>query len=585
MLSYGYNSFGWLTSATLSGSVNLVTNITYNGIGGAASMPTGASVAGGAYTFAASYDNDLRPLTSSMTHSGTTVFASSRGYDPVGDVTSVNTTLAAGTDNQAFCYDDLGRLIWAGSTGTPSCGASLTPGNLTAAQYTQTFSYDTLDRLTSGPLGTYTYGPGMQASSNPSPLDAALSIGTGGTPTYTASYDTAGDMTCRAPTSATTCAGTPTGAALTYNNERWLTHWQNAQSNPTATDDFRYDGEGKRIAQSSNGVTTYYLNGLEEVTNGVITKYYPIPGVLIAMRIGGTLSYMAADGLSSVTEALDGSGNVTAAQLYTPYGTTRYSSGTMPTAKGFTGQYGDAASGLDYYNARYYDPLAGQFASADDVLGPNRFGYVADNPETYNDPTGHILGCGADIMQLAVLGGGSLAETLGTCTGETALGLRAAKQAVAAAKIYNMAVKTYKSGNPVYLTSTGANDLDALMSRGTLVKAALSGLKNPGSAIGFGDEPANYVVKTIQGVIDTTGDARTTGIGGGASRIGELQQGVDDAANTIEHGKLWGKVLGIGGILVTGLVAGISDYSQHQSIPGRHGWAACIWVYRALVRG
>ena len=28
----------------------------------------------------------------------------------------------------------------------------------------------------------------------------------------TASYDTNGDMQCRAPTSATTCAGTPTGA-------------------------------------------------------------------------------------------------------------------------------------------------------------------------------------------------------------------------------------------------------------------------------------------------------------------------------------------------------------------------------------
>lgn len=48
--------------------------------------------------------------------------------------------------------------------------------------------------------------------------------------------------------------------------------------------------------------------------------------------------------------------------------------------------------------------------------------------------------------------------------------------------------------------------------------------------------------------------------------MAELQQGVDDAANTIEHGKLLGKVLGIGGILVTGLVAGISDYSQHQNL-------------------
>ncbi len=40
----------------------------------------------------------------------------------------------------------------------------------------------------------------------------------------------------------------------------------------------------------------------------------------------------------------------------------------MPTALGYTGQYGDAATtGLDYYNARYYDPVLGQFASADTV--------------------------------------------------------------------------------------------------------------------------------------------------------------------------------------------------------------------------
>lgn len=44
------------------------------------------------------------------------------------------------------------------------------------------------------------------------------------------------------------------------------------------------------------------------------------------------------------------------------------SSGTMPTSKGYTGQRADAATGLDYYGVRYYDPVLGQFTSADDVL-------------------------------------------------------------------------------------------------------------------------------------------------------------------------------------------------------------------------
>ena len=40
----------------------------------------------------------------------------------------------------------------------------------------------------------------------------------------------------------------------------------------------------------------------------------------------------------------------------------------MPTTYGFTGQRSDPASGLSYYQARYYDPAAGQFTSADSVV-------------------------------------------------------------------------------------------------------------------------------------------------------------------------------------------------------------------------
>lgn len=43
-----------------------------------------------------------------------------------------------------------------------------------------------------------------------------------------------------------------------------------------------------------------------------------------------------------------------------PYGGWRWGSGNLPTARQFTGQVADATSGLDYYNARYYDPALGQ---------------------------------------------------------------------------------------------------------------------------------------------------------------------------------------------------------------------------------
>ncbi|MBF6591604.1 MAG: hypothetical protein IVW57_13915 [Ktedonobacterales bacterium] len=89
---------------------------------------------------------------------GGTLFAATRGFDAVGNVTSTQMTLPGGTDTQAFCYDEQDRLTWAGSTGTPACGTPLTPGTLTSAAYTQAFSYDTSDRLVTGPLGSYSYG-------------------------------------------------------------------------------------------------------------------------------------------------------------------------------------------------------------------------------------------------------------------------------------------------------------------------------------------------------------------------------------------------------------------------------------------
>ena len=325
------------------------------------------------------------------------LFQSQRGYDAIGNVTAVNTTLAAGTDNQAFCYDEQNRLVWAGASGTPSCGASLTAGSLTSASYTQTFAYDTLDRLTSGPLGSYTYGDSAH-------LHAVTSIGSG--PTYTASYDAVGDMTCRAPDNTATCSGTPTGAVLGYDNEGRLTAWQNAPSSPTTTDGFLYDGAGNRVEQlvTVNGsittTTTYVAGGIEAVaSNGVgttLTKYFAAGGLPTAERVGtnGPLSYLATDGQGSLSEAFDGAGNVTSAQLYDPHGNTRYSSGSSPTSFGYTGQRADSSTGLDYYNARYYDPVAGQFTSADTVDdGFNRYGYVAGNPTTYTDPTGHMLAC------------------------------------------------------------------------------------------------------------------------------------------------------------------------------------------------
>ncbi len=396
VVSTSYTEQGWLASLTTqqgTTTTTLLGGVTYGGAGGADGMATGALLGGGTYTYAEGFDLVDRPteLKLTLTSTGSTLFDSQPSYGARGNVVAVNTTLPQGYDVQQFCYDDFNRLTWAGTSGTNPCTNTAVSGStLTAAQYQQSYAYDKQNRLTAGPLGSYTYGDGAH-------LHAATSIGTG----YTASYDASGNMTCRAPTSGATCAGsTPTGAQLTYDNEGRMTAWQNAPgSTSTSATGYLYDGEGQRVAQqvTQGGTTsvTVYIGNLEEVaTSGSTTStttYYYAGGERIALAVNGTISYLASDLLGSATVALDAAGHVQAAQLYAPYGTVRYSSGTMPSSYGFTGQRADGATGLDYYGARYYDQLAGQFTSADtdDQGGLNRYAYVKGNPETLTDPTGH----------------------------------------------------------------------------------------------------------------------------------------------------------------------------------------------------
>lgn len=118
-----------------------------------------------------------------------------------------------------------------------------------------------------------------------------------------------------------------------------------------------------------------------------------------------------------MSAAVDSAGNVTAQQSSLPYGDSRYTSGTLPTSKGYTGQRADAATGLDYYGARYYDSVLGQFTSADDVLpgdgldpwGLSRYAYVEGNPIARNDKDGHCL-------PWCIIAGAAIGALVGTIT-------------------------------------------------------------------------------------------------------------------------------------------------------------------------
>ncbi len=116
------------------------------------------------------------------------------------------------------------------------------------------------------------------------------------------------------------------------------------------------------------------------------------------------MNFLLTDTLGSVVSSFNnlpnGAAVVLGDQVYGPYGNRRVQQGTISTSKGFTGQFTDFVAGLDYYGARYYDPVVGVFVSADtmqgNAQGMNPYGYVGGNPETATDPTGNHYICDGD---------------------------------------------------------------------------------------------------------------------------------------------------------------------------------------------
>ena len=61
----------------------------------------------------------------------------------------------------------------------------------------------------------------------------------------------------------------------------------------------------------------------------------------------------------------------------------------IDAAFGWTGRYRDSLTGLQYNNARWYDPAIGRWLSEDFIWdGTNKYSYVGNMPTAYVDPSG-----------------------------------------------------------------------------------------------------------------------------------------------------------------------------------------------------
>ncbi len=209
-------------------------------------------------------------------------------------------------------------------------------------------------------------------------------------------------------------------------------------SGPSSTVGYAYNGLGDRLQQTVDGATmTYTLDlntGLTQVlTDGEITYLYGI--ARLAQESDGYSEYYLGDALGSVRQLIEGSGAVTYAASYTPYGEVLSSTGEGESEFGFTGEQVDV-TGLVYLRARYYSPWDGRFLTRDTWEGNssspmsyNMWLYVYGNPILYTDPSGNQIGEAAllylaqELVVTAVgfAAGGAIGFAFGYCTYESAL--------------------------------------------------------------------------------------------------------------------------------------------------------------------
>ena len=143
-------------------------------------------------------------------------------------------------------------------------------------------------------------------------------------------------------------------------------------------------------------VTTYF--GPVEVRNWLGAEQvltYPWAAIKLT---NGVATWLHFDHLGSVRAITDAAGVKVESAIYRPFGEQSewlLPGNVSPETKGWIGERYDADAGLQYLNARYYDPALGLFLQPDwfevtkPGVGTNRFSYSFNDPINRLDPNGN----------------------------------------------------------------------------------------------------------------------------------------------------------------------------------------------------
>ena len=168
-----------------------------------------------------------------------------------------------------------------------------------------------------------------------------------------------------------------------------------------STTTFGYDGLGRRVRKTVNGVMTRYLHDGDNLvvqTDGAGTRqlefsYYP--GVdhphSVRQSATGNLYYYATSQPGHVTALVNRYDQVVNRYEYAPFGGAISTTEQVSQPFRFAGRELDTETGLYYNRARYYDPALARFISEDPIGlagGVNQYAYAESDPINATDPYG-----------------------------------------------------------------------------------------------------------------------------------------------------------------------------------------------------
>ncbi len=318
---------------------------------------------------------NVRPITITLPNDA----LSKLSYDAAGNLLSIVHEDDGGSviGSYSYTYDGSGRRVGAVETGT-----------------TITYTYDALYRLT----------------------DAVESTGS----VYHYEYDAAGNRLLKQEPGVNQAAAYDAANQLVTVGGMSAVYDDNGNLLDDGTQTYQYDsldqlirvtqgisvtaygytGDGDRLWQNTDGVTTTFTLDLNSALTQVLAQSQGgqtsrfLPG--IGQETNGVWAYYHSDALGSVRHLTGMAGTNIGSVKYSPFGEIANSTG-MAAWYGFTGEQQDGTNGLTYLRARYYNPALGRFLTPDSLIPDvtngqalNQYAYVYNDPINLVDPSGNI---------------------------------------------------------------------------------------------------------------------------------------------------------------------------------------------------